>query len=436
MRRVLIVTSSYAPAMIADMHRARQLAWELPKYDWTVEILSPDESYQQSTCIEKDSGAFFAPDVPTHFVRQQFSKLFAALGMRSIGWRSFFPMWRAGAKLLAQRPFDLVYFSTTQFPLFLLGPIWRRRVPVPYVLDFHDPCYRDDSTKPVWARPTLKHALSRWLTKFIEARSSANSAGVVVVSPEYLETLRRRFMAQGPAWMGEGRQATIPFAALPQDFVASSKPGALRITGSEVPIRIVYVGVGGPIMIRAFALICRGLAHLRTQGSKIVERTRIELYGTMLGWRAGDPTHLADVASEQGVADLLREDPRRVSYRRSLELLQEGSGALILGVDDRGYMPSKLFSYALSGKPILASLRRDGPAFAQFQRTPELGHAIWFEGRRDIDIASAARMIEAFLQEVAAGRAVNRDVMLRPFLASAMAQRHAKLFEACLLEAK
>ena len=28
--------------MIADMHRARQLAWELPQLGWEVEILSPD----------------------------------------------------------------------------------------------------------------------------------------------------------------------------------------------------------------------------------------------------------------------------------------------------------------------------------------------------------------------------------------------------------
>ena len=40
-RRVLLVTSSYAPTMIADMQRARQLAWQLPEAGWQVEILCP-----------------------------------------------------------------------------------------------------------------------------------------------------------------------------------------------------------------------------------------------------------------------------------------------------------------------------------------------------------------------------------------------------------
>ena len=55
MPRVLIVTSTYAPAMIADMHRARQLAWELPKLGWQVEILTPDVSYQPASCRDDDS---------------------------------------------------------------------------------------------------------------------------------------------------------------------------------------------------------------------------------------------------------------------------------------------------------------------------------------------------------------------------------------------
>ena len=54
MRRVLIVTSSYAPTMIADMQRVRQLAWELPKLDWEVEVLSSVD--RLSTCNMRRRG--------------------------------------------------------------------------------------------------------------------------------------------------------------------------------------------------------------------------------------------------------------------------------------------------------------------------------------------------------------------------------------------
>ena len=141
------------------------------------------------------------------------------------------------------------------------------------------------------------------------------------------------------------------------------------------------------------------MAYLREHDPRLLDRVSIELYGTMLGWREGEPRHLADLARELGIADLVREDPHRVSYRRSVELLLEGDGVLVLGVDDAGYMPSKLFSYAISGRPVLAAIRRDSPAFAQFQSTPELGHAIWFDQSGEMPVIAAAQEVASFLGE-------------------------------------
>src|SRR5262249_49435766 len=134
-RRVLIVTSSYAPAMIADMHRARHLAWELPKQDWEVEILSPDVSYQHLSCIDLDSEAFFNPSTTINWVPPLWPKLFHALGIGTIGWRAIISMLVTGSRLLRRGRFDIVYFSTTQFLLFLLGPIWQCWYGIPYALD-------------------------------------------------------------------------------------------------------------------------------------------------------------------------------------------------------------------------------------------------------------------------------------------------------------
>src|SRR5271156_5483842 len=99
-RRVLIVTSAYAPTMIADMHRARHLAWELPALDWQVEILAPDASYQPASCPDADSSAFFAPDGSTHSAGPFWPRAFRAIGLGTIGWRALVPMARLGLKLL------------------------------------------------------------------------------------------------------------------------------------------------------------------------------------------------------------------------------------------------------------------------------------------------------------------------------------------------
>jgi hypothetical protein len=121
-----------------------------------------------------------------------------------------------------------------------------------------------------------------------------------------------------------------------------------------------------------------------------------------------------------------------LSYRRSLELLLQSDGALIFGVEDAGYMPSKLFSYALSGRPLLATLHREGPAFSMFQSIPDLGHALWIGQNDDMPLEEAMNVLETFLHEVVARRIFDRGISITPYLAPAMARRHVELFEACL----
>lgn len=432
-RRVLIVTSSYAPTMIADMHRVRHLAWDLPETGWDVEILCPGDGYQQPSCMDKDSAEFFAPDTIAHYVPEFLPQLFRWLGFGSIGWRALLPMLLTGRRLLRERRFDLVYFSTTQFSLFLLGPAWRRSLGVPFILDVHDPIFRENAARADPAHVGPKNAAARWLARHIESISVSAAAGMVAVSREYLDALRRSYENRRPAWLQPDRQAVIPFAVAERDLKAArvdtaeiARPDAL---GS---VRIVYVGAGGPVMGRAFRLFCQAIAYLRQHDPKLLAGVRVELYGTTLGWRDGDPSYLADIAGEWGVADLVFENPGRVSYRKSMELLLSADGALIFGVDDAGYMPSKLFTYALSGHPVLATVRRDSPAFVYFATPAGLGHAIWFDQSGDLAAAAAAEQAGNFLREAAARVKVDRHAMVAEFLAPAMARRHATLFDACL----
>jgi len=103
-----------------------------------------------------------------------------------------------------------------------------------------------------------------------------------------------------------------------------------------------------------------------------------------------------------------------------------------LGVDDAGYMPSKLFTYAYSGKPILASVHRDGPALSAFQKIAGLGYALWFCESGEMSLSDAANVLGAFLDEVIDRRKFDRRRSLELYSLSAMAQQHAELFEACL----
>jgi hypothetical protein len=423
-RRVLLVTSSYAPTMIADMQRARQLAWQLPEAGWGVEILCPDIDYQPPSCNDADSAEFFSPTTKVHTVPQRAGAFFRFFGIGNIGLRALVPLYFAGRKLLAARRFDLVYFSTAQFPLFLLGPPWRRRFKIAYVLDLHDPIDSGTAATPGgW-----KRRLSGLVSRFIERRAIAAASGLIAVSPHYIALMQSRYADRRPQWLKPDRQAAIPFAVLPRDL---EEAGAGSAGNASAAKRIVYVGTGGAVMARSFRLLCAALAELRRQHSPLLENIRIELHGTSSAVPVDIDTPLARIAGEFGVADLVGEHPARVTYRRSLELLLHGDGALVLGVDDAGYMPSKLATYAYSGKPLLACLHRDGPAFAMLREQPALGHALWFSPTQDMPLADAAAVVVAYLEEVRSGRTFARQAELAPHTAAAMAACHGRLFEAC-----
>lgn len=423
-RRVLLVTGSYAPTMIADMQRARQLAWELPEAGWEVEILCPGIDYQPPSCNDADSVEFFSPAAKAHAVPQRAAALFRFFGVGSIGLRALVPLYFAGCKLLAARRFDLVYFSTAQFPLFLLGPLWRRRFNTPYVLDLHDPIGSDAAAVPGgW-----KQRASRFFSRFIERGAVAMASGLIAVSPHYLALMQSRYAQRRPPWLKADRQAAIPFAVLPRDLEEAGEGPAGNMGAAK---RIVYVGTGGAVMARSFRLLCAALAELRRRHSPLLENIRIELHGTSSAVAEDTDTPLARIAGEFCVADLVGEYPARVSYRRSLELLLHGDGALVLGVDDAGYMPSKLATYAYSGKPLLACLHRDGPALAMLRAAPAIGHVLWFSQTQEMPLVDAAAEVAAYLEEVRSGRTFARQAELAPYTAAAMAARHARLFEAC-----
>lgn len=429
-RRVLIVVSSFSPVMIADMQRARMLAWELPKFGWDVEVLTPAAGEVRQDAVEPDPNAFFSPETTVHEVGSFVRWIFELLGSRTHAWRTYLPMRWRGDELVGSKQFDLVYFTTTTFIFFTLGPRWKRRFGVPYIVDFHDPWVRERSASesPVPWRTRVLDLLSVRMEKAV----AAEAAGIVAVSFGYLESLRSRYFSMNPPWLSSNRNVVIPFGALETDLLEAGKSAnaSLRIGATELPIR--YIGAGGAIMARSFRLICGAIALLRAHGHAVANNVRIRLYGTMYGWKSGDPKLLESIAMKAGIGDLVEEMPGRVSYRRSLELLLDSDGVLILGVDDAGYMPSKLFSYALSGKPLLASLRRDSPAFSQLRSAPEMGQAIWFDETGEMPLDMAAKEVGRYLEAVAVHATFDRRNVIRPFLASEMSRRHTELFEACL----
>ena len=191
-------------------------------FGWDATIVCVDEKHSE---IVKDP--LLLQSIPegtkVHRIKALPIKVAAKAGLGSLGLRSFWYYRNAVSKLLKNETFDLIYFSTTQFPLCVLGAYWQKRFKIPYVIDMQDLWHSDYyQDKPASQRPA-KYWFSYPLHKYLEPIAMKKVNGLVSVSEHYISDLRGRyqFLANIPA-------ATITFGAFKPDLaIAFKKPGYL-----------------------------------------------------------------------------------------------------------------------------------------------------------------------------------------------------------------
>ena len=254
---------------------------------------------------------------------------------------------------------------------------------------------------------------------FLEPFAVRKAAGIVSVSPNYLDQLQSRY--PNATALQNGRTMVVPFAAVERDLQNSS--GVTH----DARRKIVYVGAGGTIMRKSFARICALMSNL---DRNFIDNVRIELYGTSSDWNPSMPKELELIATEYGLHEIVTEEPVYIPYLVAIQKIQAADGLLILGVDDPAYMPSKLFLYGLTGKPLLVSLHEASQANCYFKELPGLGHLIRFNGQK-VD-GGNVDTVRLFLQEVMVRQTFDRSDLLADYLSPASARRHVHFFERVL----
>ena len=160
-RQVLIVTTAFTPLNPRDAQRIRL---SLPYYrqnGWDVVVLTVSPAVQTEPADESLLGT-----LPTDLRLVRCGafplKLSRRLGIGTLGLRSWAHLFVAGTRLLRSERFDLIFFSTAQFPTLSLGPIWSKVFKIPYVVDLQSPRHLalDKTKAPGKAPARWKH---RWV---------------------------------------------------------------------------------------------------------------------------------------------------------------------------------------------------------------------------------------------------------------------------------
>ncbi len=357
MPKVLIISPYFPPSNAADMQRIRTSLPYFEKFGWIPEVVCVAEKYSD---MPKDP--LLIESIPDHIKIHQVNafskKLTSKFGLGSIALRSLWFYKRYVNQLLQTQAFDLIYFSTTQFPVCTLGSYWKKKFNIPYVIDMQDPWHTDYyESKPKEERPK-KYWFSYRLNKYLEPIAMNDVDGLISVSKEYITTLQKRYPK-----LESKPFDVIPFGSHNIDFQIADKH--IKTTGlkfQDSKLNLVYIGAVGHIMKESILFICRVLAHLKTSNYNLYQQIHLYFIGT--SYAPGDEgmQTVIPLAITYGVEDRITEQPKRMGYFESLATLKRASALLILGSDDQAYSPSKIFTYALAEKPVIAVFKSESPA--------------------------------------------------------------------------
>ncbi|MDB5136543.1 MAG: hypothetical protein JWP37_3146 [Mucilaginibacter sp.] len=349
LKRILIISPYFPPSNAADMQRVRMSLPYFKDFGWDAEVVTVDPSFTE---ILKDDLLLqsLTSDTKIHKVKAFNKRWTSKLGLGSVALRSLWFYREKVNQLLKENRFDLIYFSTTQFPVCILGAYWKRRFGIPYVIEMQDPWHSEYyQSKPSGQRPS-KYWFSYRLNKYLEPVAMKHADGLISVSESYIRDLKERYpqIKNIPA-------ATITFGAFAPDLKIAEDNRHLFTSLLDPDFtNIVYVGRGGTDMHQTISVLFKALKDGIDMEPQIFNKIKIYFIGTSYAPEGtGKPTVLP-LAKEFGVDSNIVEITDRISYYHSLVTLQQADALFTPGSDDPKYTASKIYPYLLTRKPLLA----------------------------------------------------------------------------------
>lgn len=391
-KRILIISPYFPPVNAADMQRVRMSLPYFEEFNWQAEIVTVDEKYSDMA-LDPLLLQSIPPTINIHKVKAFDKALTSKIGLGSIALRSLWYYRRKVNALLKHRQYDLIYFSSTQFPVFILGAYWKRKFGIPYILDMQDPWHSDFYLSMPRAQRPPKYWFAYHFNKYLEPVAVENTNGMISVSENYIHDLKERYpvIKNIPA-------SVITFGAFRPDLeIARNNQSAFPRLLDPQKINIVYIGRGGVDIRRSVFSVLKSFHKGLTNNRKGFADMVFSFIGTSYAPAGqGKPTILP-IATELGITSHVTELTDRISYYHTLLTLQQADVLFLPGSDDPGYTASKIYPYMLSAKPILAVINSDSPANAVLS---EYGAEFVYNYDNHPDIEEA---VIAFLSKLASG---------------------------------
>ncbi len=351
MKRILLISPYFTPFNTADSQRIRMSLSFFKDFGWEAEVVCVDERYSD---LPKDEllQHSLPPDCVIYKVKAFSKKITSRFGLGSLALRSMWFYRKEVMLLLQAKKYDLIYFSTTEFPVCVLGRFWKKRFGIPYLIDMQDAWHSTYyQNKPQNERPR-KYWFSYRLHRFLEPLAMKHCDGLISVSQAYIDTLQQRYPP-----LKTKPNAVIPFGAFEEDFeIARNYYTRCQpaIQPKTDKIQVVYVGRGGKDMQQSIELVFKVLKEALQTDFETYSRLHFYFIGTSYAPKELAEATIYPIAVTLGVENQVTEITDRIGFYSTINTLLAADALLIPGSDDPQYSASKIYPYLLAEKPLLA----------------------------------------------------------------------------------
>jgi len=413
-KKAIIIAPYFPPSNSADMHRVRMSLPYYKELGWHVEIVTLHPKHIDVS-IDEELVKTIPKQIKVHYVDAFLKKITIQFGLGSLAIRSLLQYKRKVNEILSTNQFDLIYFSTTHFPLCILGRYWKKKWGIPYVIDMQDPWHTTYyKNKPKDERPR-KYWFSYRLNRYLEPIAMKECSGLISVSQAYLTDLNTRY-----PHLNKIPQAVITFGYSDSDLHLAKK-SRQKSRLQNIKKQLVYIGVLGPMMKKSLEIFFAAL-----EKSKMFDDS---FYLSFRGTSYADPSKSKKTAwplvKKYKLEHNISETTARLGMFDTLNALNQADGLVIIGTDDNGYTSSKLYPYLQANKPILAILNEKSSAFITLK---SLSNAFVVGLTEHADKSEA--IIEEYLNFILEDKSpyVNQNELKR-FEAKNLTENQTKLFD-------
>lgn len=422
MKRAAVVSPYFPPGSPACVQRARLIVNHLPRFGWRPTVFCVDELFHEQP-LDPELTSLVASSVRVRKVSALPARMTRLCGVGDVALRAYFRLRRALRRFFDEEGGDLLFVTVLPGYAALLGPYLRKHCRVPFVLDYQDPWVSDwGAGLPLLSKGGLAHRLA----KFLEPRVLPYADAVTAVSQGTCDGIRVRYPKMPPE-----RFSVFPIGGEPADFAAVEKhprPVPL-LDGTADRFNLCCVGTVWPKATATLRAVLAAAAELRRRQPERGRRLLLHFVGTSGGGGDESP-RVVPLAEEYGVADAVRETPRRLPYLDALALMKRADALLAFGSDEPHYTASRIFPLLLSRRPTAAVYHR-ASSVCEILRDMEEAALITFDEQQPAAtcVGKIAALLERLVEKGRVPDAPSRNEKLKPYLAENIAAGFAEVFD-------